>query len=402
MSETARSAATKGSKSWVLSLAQSTALKWVGLAVVLTSIAAFIVLMALDIRVAFGHPLLLPLLNTLFISLIFLTVAYIAGRVFLHTGERLLWLMGAGSFILGIAASMAGWLASVLGSNVAATVHSIGFLAAASLFTSSSIVGLSSAGRPVSPKRRVAYLLGLYGGGLALLLLVLAGSTREILPVFFVPGLGGTLIREIIFNTTGSLLAIAGLLMLVRYFQSRAEFVYWYSLGLVALGLGLIAMGFSTVVGDPMAWLSRVVQYLGSISLGFGVLVGVMEARAMGLGFDLTIARLFPAYAANYRLLFDTATDAVIALDNRGRILLWNAAATRIFSYTSAEAIGASLADLLFPGDSSHISDEIYRLSDSESQIKHLELEARRKDGQTVPVEMSLSGRMTPSGWLSA
>ncbi|MBI4304405.1 MAG: PAS domain S-box protein, partial [Chloroflexi bacterium] len=141
---------------------------------------------------------------------------------------------------------------------------------------------------------------------------------------------------------------------------------------------------------------------LGSISLGFGVLVGVMEARAMGLGFDLTIARLFPAYAANYRLLFDTATDAVVALDDRSRILLWNAAATRIFGYTSAKAIGARLPDLLFPGSLGFVSDEIDRLAGSESQIKHLEMEARRKNGQMVPVEISLSGRMTPSGWLSA
>jgi PAS domain S-box-containing protein len=42
------------------------------------------------------------------------------------------------------------------------------------------------------------------------------------------------------------------------------------------------------------------------------------------------------------------AGDAIIAADAGGRIVLWNAAAERLFGFTATEAIGRSL-DLIVP-----------------------------------------------------
>ena len=46
--------------------------------------------------------------------------------------------------------------------------------------------------------------------------------------------------------------------------------------------------------------------------------------------------------------LVDEGPDAVIYADARGHIRFWNAAATRIFGFAAAEALGASL-DLIVP-----------------------------------------------------
>ena len=46
--------------------------------------------------------------------------------------------------------------------------------------------------------------------------------------------------------------------------------------------------------------------------------------------------------------LINAAGDAIIAVDNDGKIVLWNPAAERIFGFTGADAVGQSL-DLIIP-----------------------------------------------------
>ena len=46
--------------------------------------------------------------------------------------------------------------------------------------------------------------------------------------------------------------------------------------------------------------------------------------------------------------ILGTASDAIIATDADGRITFWNPGATRIFGFTSEEAVGSSL-DLIIP-----------------------------------------------------
>ena len=49
--------------------------------------------------------------------------------------------------------------------------------------------------------------------------------------------------------------------------------------------------------------------------------------------------------------ILDTATDAFISIDSSSRVLDWNLAATALFGYAAAEAIGRDLATLIMPTD---------------------------------------------------
>ncbi|MFD2367384.1 ATP-binding protein [Pseudoduganella sp. GCM10020061] len=49
------------------------------------------------------------------------------------------------------------------------------------------------------------------------------------------------------------------------------------------------------------------------------------------------------------RTIVETAQDAYVATDLAGRVIEWNAAAERMFGWSKAEAIGASLPDLVLP-----------------------------------------------------
>jgi PAS domain S-box-containing protein len=46
--------------------------------------------------------------------------------------------------------------------------------------------------------------------------------------------------------------------------------------------------------------------------------------------------------------LLEALNDAVVACDDKGAIVVWNAAAERIFGFSKAEALGASL-DIIIP-----------------------------------------------------
>ncbi len=50
------------------------------------------------------------------------------------------------------------------------------------------------------------------------------------------------------------------------------------------------------------------------------------------------------------RHVLDTAPDAIITLDDGGRIIAWNPAATRIFGWSETEALSLQAGDLLGPG----------------------------------------------------
>ncbi len=94
-----------------------------------------------------------------------------------------------------------------------------------------------------------------------------------------------------------------------------------------------------------------------------------------------------------FKAILDTATDAIISIDENHRIILFNNAAQRIFGYTGQEVIGEDLAILIPPGYGPY---QVYLerfLRDSNSDItgKSISLNAMRKNGEIFPVDFSLS-----------
>jgi PAS domain S-box-containing protein len=99
----------------------------------------------------------------------------------------------------------------------------------------------------------------------------------------------------------------------------------------------------------------------------------------------------------------DAAQDAILMMDNQGNLTYWNPAAERIFGYTSIEALGRNIHDLIAP----ERFREAYRAASQEflgaGQVaavgKTLELDAIRKDGREIAVAMSLSSVRIQDGW---
>jgi len=102
----------------------------------------------------------------------------------------------------------------------------------------------------------------------------------------------------------------------------------------------------------------------------------------------------------NYRLVVETAPDAVISIDESGAILFANPATMRIFDYDPKELIGKPLT-VLMPEFLRKLHEKGFSryLATGQRHInwQGTELTALRKDGQEFPVEISF-GELSRDG----
>lgn len=110
------------------------------------------------------------------------------------------------------------------------------------------------------------------------------------------------------------------------------------------------------------------------------------------------------ASEARVRAILDTAFDAVISIDAEGRIVEFNAAATRIFGHAREHAIGKVLAELVVPPiyRAAHKAGLQRYLETGKSSVLNrlIEVEALRADGTHFPVELSIAEVPLPDGRL--
>jgi PAS domain S-box-containing protein len=95
-----------------------------------------------------------------------------------------------------------------------------------------------------------------------------------------------------------------------------------------------------------------------------------------------------------FRSVTESAIDAIISADHTGKIVSWNKAATRILGYTSEEAVGQQM-ELIIPErfHEPHREGMKRVTAGGESRVigRTVELFARTKSGNEVPIELSLS-----------
>lgn len=106
---------------------------------------------------------------------------------------------------------------------------------------------------------------------------------------------------------------------------------------------------------------------------------------------------------ARTRAISDSAYDAIIMMDGSGRVSYWNTAAERTFGHASEEAVGQNLHALIAPDrylDAHAAAFSRFRETGEGRVVgKTLELEARRKDGQEITIELSLSAFKQDGAW---
>jgi len=110
------------------------------------------------------------------------------------------------------------------------------------------------------------------------------------------------------------------------------------------------------------------------------------------------------AREAELRSYLEAAAQAILAVDEEGRIVLVNQRTEEIFGYSREELLGQPL-ELLLPeryrAAHAGLRSDFLRMRRTRRMGSGMELAARRKDGSEVPVEIGLSFVETPQGALS-
>ena len=104
-----------------------------------------------------------------------------------------------------------------------------------------------------------------------------------------------------------------------------------------------------------------------------------------------------------FRNLTASAQDAIAMMDHHGKISYWNEAATEIFGFSAAEALGKPIHTLISPrlAESSQ-RRAVEERPTSDGPIREtIELITRRKDGRELPIELSLSEARIKDQWNS-
>jgi len=105
-------------------------------------------------------------------------------------------------------------------------------------------------------------------------------------------------------------------------------------------------------------------------------------------------ARQESSLESRYRKLLHTVPDAILEVDQDGRITILNEAAERMFGYTRAELLGLNV-DSVVPASmrSGHAEHRASYAAHPKTRPMGtgLELQGQRKDGSLFPVEISLS-----------
>ncbi|QWE17106.1 PAS domain-containing protein [Polynucleobacter sp. AP-Nino-20-G2] len=91
--------------------------------------------------------------------------------------------------------------------------------------------------------------------------------------------------------------------------------------------------------------------------------------------------------------LVECIGDAVVVADAHEKIVLWNAAATRIFGYSEEEALGSTL-DLIVPERQRQRHNEGYSKSMATGTTRYgtslLKVPAKHKDGRTLSISFTV------------
>ncbi|WP_143144962.1 PAS domain-containing protein, partial [Mariprofundus micogutta] len=105
---------------------------------------------------------------------------------------------------------------------------------------------------------------------------------------------------------------------------------------------------------------------------------------------------------SNYREAFESSNDAIVCSDESGLIQLWNPAAEKMFGYEAVEAVGQPLTILMSTANQKkhQIGFSHFLLTGEPRTLGEIvEVNAQKKDGTILPIELSLSSRKRADGW---
>jgi diguanylate cyclase (GGDEF)-like protein/PAS domain S-box-containing protein len=191
-----------------------------------------------------------------------------------------------------------------------------------------------------------------------------------------------SIIQDRMLHATSAKVTAVGLIVLVlvmallwrrRSVQGRVAMLA--ATAIVLEGIATVLQVRHAIVVETALWHIAIASYLAATALDEidirGLLGGIAERRFQQIAMSLG--------------------DGLVCADSRGVVTVWNPGAQAIFGYPAAEMVGKPLATLLASGRDTFSIQQVPLEASKSDGGTIVELEGRRKDGTTFPLEVSLS-----------
>ncbi|HCE47007.1 MAG TPA: hypothetical protein DET40_25955 [Lentisphaeria bacterium] len=349
-------------------------------------IFAFIIFAFVMIKPGFVYdpPYLLPALTLIFMVLISLHVAILAGRSYLVEHSASVLFIGCGTLVLGLAGALAVFPFDISSANRVITIYNSGACLAALFHLLGAITGFPDKSRIF--RGGLTLLSSMYLAIFAITVLLAVGTSMGLMPVFFVDGKGATAWNVAALYASAGMFAASSVMMHIRCARGGSDFLKYYSVGLGLIAVGLIGVSFQVRLGCSINWTSRISQYLGCIYL----MVAVITTFRRHGGWKISIEKALHDMEERYHALVETSPEAIFV--NRENIIVFvNPAAVKLFGAESKEQLlGRSPFDLFVPEYHPLMRERIKTVLGG-GLIPKIETNVQRLDGKKIDVEIIAS-----------
>lgn len=227
-----------------------------------------------------GTPGVLVFFDFLFIGGASIAVAVVSAKSYLESGAKNILILGSAFLASGSGALIAG-LTSSFSMNIYLTIFSVSILTASLLQVISAVssvsVGISQ------PSHRFAYLSIAFIGVAVFIIAISSMFGLGYLPIFL-SLVWPEIIYVSIMGLTMFFLAVSSIIFGWHYLQSKSTTLYWYSLALGLIALGLFGFLFESNSSGILSWLTRGALYASSFY--FCVALFDLNTKMAGVGFS--------------------------------------------------------------------------------------------------------------------
>lgn len=295
-----------------LEIGSARCLAWVPIPFLL---GVMIALRALDLQASYESHSLAMVLNFITRTVASLLVVYLAGRSFLSSGDPGPLLLGCGVVIWG----GGGFVETTLGTsqaNIGVTITNVGGWLSGLCYMTGAILSLRLQ-RPI--RRAGCWLAAGYAAALGIVGWITLATFKGWLPVFFVSGQGGTLIRQIVL---GSAIILLGLTVLLTrqegHRRALSSFAYWYELALSMIAVGFCGMMIDTNRDTLLDWTCRATQYAGGIYLFMAALALCRASDSRAIALEPLVGTVRHPYIAAIAMVVSATDLRLVFLQNLG------------------------------------------------------------------------------------
>jgi PAS domain S-box-containing protein len=294
---------------------------------------------------------LLPITNTLFVTVVCFVIAYIAIRSYKTSGRIQILLLGCGVLGFGLAAVVAALLRSVpeAGANLNVTIYNTGALVAAIFHFIAALMLLVGISPEAGSKRKEARAIFSYIGLTVFIGLFTIASLKGMIPPFFIQGVGATALRQEVLGSADILFAFSFLIFMGAYLRNREAFLYWYASALALTSISLTGFYIQSAVGSPIGWASRFSQYLGGVYFLIAVISAVRSAQARRISFDRVLTASLSPAEETFRALAENSPDVIDRFDRELKHIYVNPAGLRLHGKSANLVIGKTIEETEVP-----------------------------------------------------